>query len=265
MRNGPLALCFNALFIAFLLAPMVMACLVAFTPESYLALPTNGFSLRWFYRLAQYPEFLTSFQTSLTIAFASSVMALLFAVPAGFAIARYKFLGRDALNALFMSPLMLPPVVLGIAFLRFLAEIGLSGSVPGLVIGHVVIVFPFAMRMILASAAGMDKRIEDAATSLGAGRLTVYGRIILPLIVPGLASGFTLAFIMSFDEVTMTVFIASPTTKTLPVTMFNYMQDLIDPLICAVSALLIAATAIFMVVLDRLYGLERLFVGDGHI
>lgn len=263
MRNGPIAHIFNAAFIILLLGPMIMVCLVAFTPENYLALPTNGFSTRWFERLASYPEFLESFRISGAVALASAAIALSFAVPAGLAIARYKFPGRDALSAFFMSPLMIPPVVLGIAFLRFLSEIGLAGTAAGLVVGHVVIVFPFAMRMILASAAGMDTRIEDAAASLGAGRLTIYRRIILPLIIPGIASGFALAFIQSFDEATMTIFIASPRTTTLPVRMFNYIQDSIDPLICAVSAFLIMLTVIMMLILDRLYGLERLFVGEG--
>jgi putative spermidine/putrescine transport system permease protein len=261
-QNGPLALGFNAHFIAFLLAPMIMVCLVAFTPAGYLALPTNGFSLRWFYKLKEYPEFLNAFETSVAIASAATVLALTFAIPAGLAIARYRFVGRDLLNAFFMLPLMIPAVVLGIAFLRFLTEIGLSGTITGLVIGHIVFVFPFAMRLILASASGMDTRIEDAATSLGSSRLTIYRRVILPLIIPGIASGFALAFIQSFDEVTMTIFIASPTTTTLPVAMFNYMQDLIDPLICAVSTLLILLTIILMLVLNYIYGLERLFVGE---
>jgi putative spermidine/putrescine transport system permease protein len=262
MKNGPLALVFNALFVVFLLAPMVMVCLIAFTPENYLAFPTDGLSLRWFRRLGEYPEFLVSFQLSLIIAFASTVIALLFAVPAGLAIARYRFKGRDALHALFMSPLMLPHVVLGIAFLRFLTELGISGTTAGLVVGHIVIVFPFALRMILASATGMDQRIEDAAASLGADRLTIYRRIVLPLIVPGIASGFALSFIQSFDETTMSIFVASPTTTTLPVRMFNYIQDSIDPLVCAVSAILIFLTVVLMIILDRLYGLERLFVGQ---
>ncbi|HRK23452.1 MAG TPA: ABC transporter permease [Beijerinckiaceae bacterium] len=262
MKNGPLALIFHTLFATFLLAPMVVVCLVAFTPEGFLALPTNGFSLRWFRRIAEYPEFSRAFQTSLVIATLSSMIALAFATPAAIAIARYRFAGRDALAALFMSPLMIPHIVLGIAFLRFFSLVGLSGTTQGLVIAHVIVVFPFALRMVLASAAGMDKRIEDAAVSLGASRSIVYRRVILPLMVPGLASGFALSFIQSFDEVTMTVFVASPTTTTLPVRMFNYIQDSIDPLVCAISALLILGTVVLMLVLDRLYGLERLFVGD---
>lgn len=264
MKNGPVSLLFHLCFVTFLLAPMVLVCLVAFTPGGFLALPTNGFSLRWFLKLAEYPDFLIAFRNSLLIAAASSVLALAFAVPAAIAIARYRFLGREALSAFFLAPLMIPHVVLGIAFLRFFQMLGISGTIVGLIIGHVVVIFPFAMRMVLAAATGMDKRIEDAAASLGARRLTVYRRVVMPLIAPGLASGFALSFIQSFDEVTMTVFIASPTTFTLPVRMFNYIQDSIDPLICAISALLILFTAVLMFVIDRTYGLERLFVGEGH-
>jgi putative spermidine/putrescine transport system permease protein len=218
--------------------------------------------LRWFRKIAEYPDLAQAFRTSLLIANLSSVIALAFAIPAAIAIARYRFAGRDALAALFMSPLMIPHIVLGIAFLRFFSLIGLSGTTAGLVIAHIIVFFPFALRMVLASATGMDKRIEDAAVSLGSSRLTVYGLIVLPLMLPGLASGFALSFIQSFDEVTMTVFVASPSTTTLPVRMFNYIQDSIDPLVCAMSALLILGTILLMVLLDRLHGLERLFVGE---
>ena len=110
----------------------------------------------------------------------------------------------------------------------------------------------------------MDRSIENAAASLGASSFTTFRRVTLPLILPGVASGWVLAFINSFDEVTMTVFIASPETTTLPVRLFLYIQDNIDPLVAAVSAALIFMTVAAMLVLDRLYGLERLLVGRGQ-
>jgi len=262
-RNGPLALMFHALFIAFILAPIVIVCAVAFTPEGYLSLPTNGFSLRWFRAIADYPEFVRAFCDSLLLAALSSTIAVLLSVPAALAIARFRFSGREAVLALFMSPLMIPPVVLGIAFLRFFTLIGLSGTFLGLVLSHIVIVMPFALRLVLAASTGLDRAIEHAAVSLGASPFTMFRRVTLPLILPGIVSGWVLAFITSFDEVTMTVFIASPSTTTLPVRMFLYIQDNIDPLVTSVSALLIFLTAIVMIALDRLYGLDRLFVGAG--
>jgi putative spermidine/putrescine transport system permease protein len=262
-RNGPLALVFHALFIAFILAPIVIVCAVAFTPEGYLSLPTNGFSLRWFRAIADYPEFVRAFRDSLWLAALSSTIAVLFAVPAALAVARYRFTGREAMLAFFMSPLMIPHVVLGIAFLRFFTTIGIGGTFVGLVLSHIVIVMPFALRLVLAASTGMDRAIEHAAISLGASPFTLFRRVTLPLILPGVVSGWVLAFITSFDEVTMTVFIASPSTTTLPVRMFLYIQDNIDPLVTSVSAALIFLTAIVMVVLDRLYGLDRLFIGAG--
>lgn len=260
-RNGPVALLYHALFVAFMLAPILIVVWVAFTPTGYLSIPTTEFSLRWFWAIADYPEFIEAFWDSIWLAALSSALAIGLSVPAALAIARYRFPGREAITALFMSPLMIPHVVLGVAFLRFFTQLGIGGTFTGLVLSHIVIVFPFALRLVLASAAGMDRSIENAAISLGASGFAVFRRVTLPLVLPGVASGWVLAFINSFDEVTMTVFIASPSTVTLPVRMFLYIQDNIDPLVTSVSAVVIALTAIVMVAIDRIYGLERLLVG----
>ncbi|MBL8700660.1 MAG: ABC transporter permease [Alphaproteobacteria bacterium] len=262
-RNGPLALAYHALFVGFVLAPILIVCVVAFTPEGYLSVPTTHLSLRWFRAIANYPEFVTAFWNSVWLAALSSAIAVAFSVPAAVAIARHRFPGRETMTALFMSPLMIPHVVLGIAFLRFFTQIGLGGTFVGLVLSHIVIVLPFALRLVLASAVGLDRALEHAAISLGASDAVVFRRVTLPLILPGLASGWALAFIQSFDEVTMTVFIAAPSTVTLPVRMFLYIQDNIDPLVTSVSACVIVVTVLFMLLLDRLYGLERLLVGRG--
>lgn len=265
-RNGPIALAYHALFVTFMLAPILVVCFVAFTPEGYLSFPTDRWSLRWFYAIAQYPEFISAFWRSLWLGAISSAIAVGISVPAALAIARYRFRGREAMTALFMSPLMIPHLVLGIAFLRFFTQIGLGGTFAGLVLSHIVVVLPFALRLTLASAVGLDRSIEHAAVSLGASESAVLRRITLPLVLPGLVSGWALAFINSFDEVTMTVFIAAPGTETLPVRMFLYIQDNIDPLVTSVSACVIAITVLALLILDRAFGLERLLIGRsaGH-
>jgi putative spermidine/putrescine transport system permease protein len=263
-RNGPVALAFHALFVIFMIAPIAIVCLVAFTPTGFLSIPTTEWSLRWFRALARYPEFIDAFKASLVLGALSSAVAVALSLPAALAIARYRFAGRDAVTALFLSPLMIPHVVLGIAFLRFFTQVGLGGTFTGLVLAHIVIVFPFALRLVLASAVGMDRAIENAAVSLGAAPFTVFRRVTLPLILPGVASGWMLAFIQSFDEVTMTVFIATPGATTLPVRMFLYIQDNIDPLVTSVSAMVIGITIVFMLLLDRLYGLDKLLSGRGR-
>jgi putative spermidine/putrescine transport system permease protein len=260
-RNGPLALAYHAVFIAFMVAPILIVCWVAFTPLGYLSIPTREFSLRWFRAIADYPEFVSAFRSSLWLAALSSTIAIALSVPAALAVARHRFPGRGAATALFQSPLMIPNVVLGVAFLRFFTQIGLGGTFGGLVLSHTVIVFPFALRLVLASATGMDRSIEQAAISLGASDIAAFRRVTLPLILPGIASGWLLAFITSFDEVTMTIFVATPGTMTLPVRMFLYIQDNIDPLVTSISAVVIGLTALLMVLIERLYGLERLLAG----
>jgi putative spermidine/putrescine transport system permease protein len=146
--------------------------------------------------------------------------------------------------------------------LRLFALLDVRGSTLWLTLAHVIVVTPYALRLMLAALAGSDPAIEHAARSLGAGRWTVFRRVTLPLMLPGVTGGWLLGFINSFDEVTMSIFITSPQTVTLPVRMYMLATESIDPMMAAVSALIIALTAIIMFALDRLYGLDRVLVGQ---
>jgi putative spermidine/putrescine transport system permease protein len=260
-KNGPLALLFNALVITFMLAPLVIVCVVAFTPGNTLAIPTTEFSLRWFRAVFAHSDFVQSFKNSLWLASISATLATLLAVPAGLAIARHTFAGRDFLNGLFLSPLIIPHLVLGVALLRTFSLIGATGSFFWLALAHVVIITPYVLRLVLASVEGSDRSAEQAALSLGASQATVFVRVTLPMILPGVTGGWLLAFINSFDEVTMSIFVTAPSTVTLPVRMYMYATESIDPLMAAVSALMVALTAVAMLVLDRIYGLDKILVG----
>ena len=262
-RNGPLELVFHTLFILFILAPLVAVVVVSFTSKGYLSMPTDGLSLRWFKAIFNYPGFIDAFWMSLYLGVGASTIAVALAIPAAVAIGRYRFPGRDGISALFMSPMMIPAVVLGVSFLRFFSQIGLSGTFIGITLAHVVLVMPYALRLVLASITGLPRDAEEAAATLGASRWTVFRRITLPLILPGVAGGWLLAFITSFDEVTMSIFVASPETMTLPVRMYHHIAQTIDPLIASISTVLIVMTVALMVLLDRLYGLDRILVGKG--
>jgi putative spermidine/putrescine transport system permease protein len=264
IRNGWLSLAFHAAFIAFIAAPLAIVCAVAFTPLGYISLPTSGISLRWFAAVADNPRFINAFWLSLALGLVSSAVATVLAVPAALAIARHRFPGRAAISGFLLSPLMIPHMVLGVAFLRYFSQIGINGTFASLAAAHVIVILPFALRLVLAAATGLDPAVERAAVSLGAPSFTVFRRVTLPLILPGIVSGWLLAFITSFDELTVSVFVSNPSTTTLPVRMFLQIQDTIDPMVAAVSALLIAATVLVMLLLDRLVGLERLFVGKGQ-
>lgn len=263
MRNGPLSLIFHSFFVLFTLAPLVVVCLVAFTDKGYLSMPFDGASLRWFKAILDNPEFIASFWFSMQLGLMSATFALVLSIPAALAIGRFDFPGRQAINSFLLSPLMIPHLVLGVAFLRFFSEIDLNGTYIGLMMAHTLMIVPYALRLVLSGAMGIDPTLEHAALSLGASRWTVFKRITFPLLLPGIASGWVLAFITSFDELTMSIFLASPSTTTLPVRMYLHIEETIDPLVASVSAMLIFLTVILMVILDRLFGLERLLVGKG--
>lgn len=253
---------FHLAFMAFMLAPLVVVVLVAFTPQGYLALPVDGFSLRWFWAILDNPQFISSFWVSLKLALLSATLSMLTTLPAAMAIARYRFPGRDMLTALLMAPLMVPAIVLGVALLRFLSSINMASSFTGLVLCHLIIVTPFVLRMALASLAGIDRNIEHAAISLGASRWTAFRRITLPLVIPGLFSGWILAWIHSFDELAVTIFVAAPSTTTLPVRLFNYIEHTVDPLVASVSTVVMLFSALMMYLLNATYGLDRLLAGE---
>lgn len=262
-KNGFFSLLYHAIFIAFITAPLLIVMAVSFTGKGYISLPTDGLSLRWFRAILDARDIMDAFWVSLWLGLASASVAVVLAVPGALALTRYRFPGRGVLMGFFLSPLMIPHVVLGVAFLRFFNTAGVSGSFFWLAMTHVVIILPYALRLTLAAATGLDRDAERAAQSLGAGRFTVFRRIVLPLILPGVAGGWMLSFIQSFDELTMTVFVATPGTTTLPVAMYNQIAHSIDPLVASVSTVLIVGTLIVMVVLDRIVGLDRVLIGKG--
>jgi putative spermidine/putrescine transport system permease protein len=262
-RNGPLSLLFHGIFALFMLAPLIVVMWMSLTPSNLLVLPTTTFSLRWFWAILDNQQFVQSFWMSLWLGAVAATGAMLLAVPAGLALARHRFRGREGLVALFLSPLIIPHVVLGVAFLRFFTQVQVTGSFVALLGSHILVIFPYGLRLVLASLTAADPAIERAAISLGASRWTVFRRVIFPLMIPGVAGGWMISFIQSFDEVTMTVFVATPSSMTLPVKMYHYIEESIDPLVASVSTIVILLTFLLMLVIDRIYGLDRMLVGKG--
>lgn len=261
-ENSRLALVFHTVFITFLMAPLVVVVAVSLTAEAYLSLPTSGLSLRWFHALFENRQFIDSFFFSLTLALGAATLALALMLPVALAIAKSEAPVIRALEAFFLSPLMLPAIVIGIASLRFLTSIEMTGTYTGLVLCHAIIVSPFVLRLSLAAATGLDRNFERAALSLGATKRQVFWKIVMPLVKPGLISGWILAFITSFDDVTVTIFVASPSTMTLPVRLFNRITESTDPIVASVSTLMLLLAAATMLILDRLYGIDHLFSGS---
>jgi putative spermidine/putrescine transport system permease protein len=262
-KNGFFSLLYHSLFILFIVAPLVVVVAVSFTDKGYISLPTDGLSLRWFRAILGAGDIMNALWVSLWLGLASATVAVMLAVPGALALTRYQFPGRGALMGFFLSPLMIPHVVLGVAFLRFFTTAGVTGSFFWLAMTHVVVILPYALRLTLSAATGLDRDAERAALSLGASRFTAFRRVVLPLILPGVTGGWLLAFIQSFDELTMTLFVATPGTTTLPVAMYNQIAQSIDPLVASVSTVLIIGTLVVMIVLDRIVGLDRVLIGKG--
>ena len=262
MSRTPIALhIFHWLFALFMLAPLVVVVLVSFTDKGYIAFPFDGASWRWYDAIWQATGFIDSFWLSLGLAATSATAAVVLAIPAAMAIAWHQFVGRDAILGLLMSPLMVPAIVLGIALLRLFTHLGMSGSLWALAAAHTIIVLPFVLRLAIAAATGYDHALSQAATSLGASGWMVFLRIELPQLMPGIVGGWIIAFITSFDEVTMSLFVSSPGTTTLPVRMYNYIANTIDPLLASISTVLIFLTLVLMIILDRAFGLDRILGG----
>lgn len=160
-----------------------------------------------------------------------------------------------------LSPLMVPDVLLGIMRLCFFTQLNVVGSMSTLVLAHTLVVLPYAPRLVVASAARLDRSISYAPQTLGASGWTALRRVELLLIVLGVAGGRLIVFISSFDELMMSIFLGSAETETLPVKMYNYSPNAIDPLPTSVSSVLIVITLLLMVVHDRLFGLDRVFSG----
>jgi putative spermidine/putrescine transport system permease protein len=257
---------FNALVITFMLAPLVIVCVVAFTPEQHAgASRPRSFRCAGSARCSRIRTFVAVLQEQpLAGRTLSATLATVLAVPAGLAIARYhSFPGRDFAQR--PVPLAADHPAPGAgrgAAAHLLALIGATGSFFWLALAHVVIITPYVLRLVLASVEGSDRSAEQAALIAGRRARRRCSRASpLPMILPGVTGGWLLAFINSFDEVTMSIFVTAPSTVTLPVRMYMYATESIDPLMAAVSALMVALTAVAMLVLDRIYGLDKILVG----
>ncbi|WP_164778389.1 ABC transporter permease [Mesorhizobium sp. M7A.F.Ca.US.006.01.1.1] len=243
----------------FTILPVAAIIAQSFTANSYLAFPPSGFSLRWYEAILRRPEFLQSAQVSVVIAIAASILSTVLGTLVTFGLVHYDFFGKRLLQSLFMAPLSLPGLILGLALLQFFALRGLPRDLPVLIMAHVITTIPFAIRFVTVALAGMNPNLELAAQSLGADRWTTFRKVTFPLIKPGIVASVVFTFILSFDDVAVSLFLASPTTTTLPVRIYTYIDQNYDPLITAVSSLVVFAGFIALALIERIVGVGRLF------
>jgi putative spermidine/putrescine transport system permease protein len=241
----------------FLLGPLIVILIVSFNAEAFLSFPPQQWSLRWYGALLSNAAFVEGFRVSLLLAAATTAVALAIGVPAAFALSRYHFRGREALVTFFTAPLMVPGVVLGLGLLLVFSRLRLTATFPGLLAAHLVITVPFVVRTVTTSLSTVALDYEEAAQSLGATPWRVFWRITLPLIMPGIVAGAAIAFLVSFDEVVLTLFLIGPRLTTLPVEVFFYVQTRTDPLVAALSVVLVVISLVGVVLIERALGLRR--------
>ncbi len=247
-----------AMTLVYVTLPSLVVVVTAFSDKALLMFPPTGFSLKWFEKAWNYEDFRKGLVNGLIVTAWASGIALVVGTMAAFVIERFEFKGKRALEAVLLSPLVIPHFTLGVAMLILASEINLSRTYTLVVACHVILVLPFVMRSVYVSLKNIDPALERAAASLGASPLTVFLRIDLPLLAPGLAGGWLFAAILSFNEFTATLFVTGQRTQTLPVAMYTYVREYADPTMAALSSMLIAATVLFLVAANRWLGLERI-------
>ncbi len=239
---------FTGLVAAFLLLPVVFIVLLSFGSSRWLAFPPPSWTLKWYEELFADPAWLEAALTSARIATMAAILAVVIGLLASFALVRGQFRGRNVLRGLLLTPMVLPVVVFAIAIYAFFLRIGLGGTTAGFVIAHTVLALPFAIIPITAALEGFDKSIEDAAIVCGASPFEAKLRVTLPAIKIGIFSAAIFAFLASWDEVVVAIFMASPTLQTLPVKIWGSLRQDLSPVIAAASSLLVLLTLSLMIV-----------------
>lgn len=231
--------CVSTFIVLFIIAPLIVVVMSSFTAKGYLNFPPEGFSLKWYAEAFRNDSFTSSLATSLLLGVATTVICIASGVPAAFGISRIGGRVGFALEQIFLSPLTLPAVILGLGALFVVTSFGYNGTFWGGLLAHVIIASPFVVRSVLAGLQSLNQRMEDAARSLGAGPVRTFFDVVLPTIKGSIISGAIFAFVISFDEAVVTLFLTSAQFETLPVTIFSYVQYSNDPSVAAISSVLV--------------------------
>ncbi|CAM3661391.1 ABC transporter permease [Bordetella sputigena] len=245
------------LILAFILLPVVVVTMASFNEKALLTFPPQSWSLRWFERAFTYPDFQDGFRASVVVTVWASLLALVIGTGLAIAVKRLEFPGKDVLQAVLLSPLVIPHFTLGLGLLILVAQLNLDRGYGLVILCHVMLVLPFVLRSVYVSMENLDARLEQSAASLGASPVRVLFTITVPLLAPGLFGGWLFAAIMSFSEFTASLFVTTQATQTLPVSMYNYVREFADPTLAALSVVYIFVTAGVLAVANGFLGLGK--------
>jgi putative spermidine/putrescine transport system permease protein len=241
-----------ALVVVFLIVPVLVVIPISFSSSQYLEFPPRGFSLQWYERFLDSVEWTSALWTSVQAGVLATLLACILGTAAALALARSRFPGKALVVGFLVSPMIVPVIVLAIALYGVYAKLKLVGNLAGLVIAHAALGLPYVIVTVSATLQRVDERLEHAAASLGATPWRAFRYVTLPLIRPGVAAGALLAFIASWDDVVIALFISGTRSGTLPKRMWEGLRSEIDPTIAAVSTLLVAVSLALLLVLELL-------------
>ncbi|MDP1965157.1 MAG: ABC transporter permease [Reyranella sp.] len=234
----------------FLMLPLLVVFPISLSSAPYMQFPPPGFSWQWYERYLDDPQWIDATWRSLYIGVSTAILALALGVPLAFSLVRAKFVGRAFVERLALAPIIVPTIILSVAVYGIFAKLKLIGAWYGLVVAHTVLALPFVVLVMVAGLRDFDRALEQAAEGLGASRWRTLTRITLPLLRPSLVSAGLLAFISSFDEVVVALFLAGA-NMTLPKKMFDNILMEIDPTIAAVSVMQILLVSLVLVLIGR--------------
>lgn len=257
MKSSKSLMLILILMMVFLLGPFLVIILSSFGTEALMKFPPKGFSLNWYDKVLNIRMFQVTFWISLKVGLAATGTALLLGIPVSYAIVRFRFVGKNALELLFSSPAIIPGLVIGFSLLRFFIYVGHIPIIAGLYLGHTAILLPYTIRVVSASLRNVDPAVEEAAVSLGASRTFSFLSVILPNIRAGVVAALILAFIISFNNVSVSLFLTGPGVATLPIQMLVYMEYYFDPTIAALSSILIIVTVLIVQAAEKLLGISQ--------
>jgi putative spermidine/putrescine transport system permease protein len=236
-----------ALVLLYLVFPILVVVPVSFSAGTYLSFPPPGFSLRWYENFLSRSDWLGAASLSLWVGAAVMVSATALGAPAALALVRSSFPGKELLTGFIISPLIAPVIIVAIGIYFFYARLGLVGNPFALVIAHTALAVPYVVINVSATLQGFDERLEQAAMNLGATPWRTFWQVTFPIIRPGVLAGALFAFISSFDELVVALFVSGTSAVTLPRKMWESIRFEIDPTIAAVSTILVALTgALFL-------------------
>ncbi|KJC50542.1 hypothetical protein UP09_05460 [Bradyrhizobium sp. LTSP885] len=248
---------FTACVVVFVLAPIVIVLAMSVSDSELAIFPPSGFSLRWYDAVLSEPDFIKALGLSASIAALATSASLVLGIPASIGLVRYPFPGSRVVQNVLLLPLVFPGLITGLALLKLFALAGSYDAFLNLLLAHVLVTFPYVLRTVTASLVLVDTSLEEAARTLGASQFGVFRHVTLPQIMPGIFAGVIFAFITSFDNFVVSLWLSGAGTVPLPILVFQHLATAFDPSVAAEASVMVAIGALAVVLLEWSVGLRR--------